>query len=137
MVEKPKDFDWVDARKKCSAQMVFESLLAAARRSVESMSKSVDGKPSNDYRFVAHNGSSFVVVYEGDYREAGARFHTNHRGQIIAEAHGYALPVNPIVAGLTLNDEGECRLMVEGVELQEWQFLKRVLEPLFFPLNER
>lgn len=37
------------------------------------------------------------------------------------------------VATLTLNDAGECRLSVEGEQLDRWQFLRRALEPLFFP----
>jgi hypothetical protein len=36
------------------------------------------------------------------------------------------------VATLTITKERECRLLVNGDELTEWQFRKMVLEPLFF-----
>jgi hypothetical protein len=31
------------------------------------------------------------------------------------------------------NEKGECRFVVGDEELAQWQLLKRVLEPLFFP----
>jgi hypothetical protein len=36
------------------------------------------------------------------------------------------------IATLTLNNEGECRLLVNGQELEEWQFRKMMWEELFF-----
>jgi hypothetical protein len=39
-------------------------------------------------------------------------------------------------AGLTLNDEGECRLRTGEQELTFWQFRKRALYNLFFKLKE-
>ncbi len=35
-------------------------------------------------------------------------------------------------ARLALNDKGECKFTVAGHELDQWQVLKRALEPLFF-----
>jgi len=35
-------------------------------------------------------------------------------------------------ATLTLSDKGECRLKVDGLELESWQFRKLALEDLFF-----
>jgi 16S rRNA U1498 N3-methylase RsmE len=35
-------------------------------------------------------------------------------------------------ATVTINNDRECRLLVNGQELEEWQFRKMALEPLFF-----
>jgi hypothetical protein len=33
---------------------------------------------------------------------------------------------------LTLDNNGQCKFVLDGEELDPWQLLKRVLEPLFF-----
>jgi hypothetical protein len=38
-------------------------------------------------------------------------------------------------AGLTLNDDGECRLVVDEQQLDLWQVLRRALEPLLFSVD--
>jgi hypothetical protein len=35
-------------------------------------------------------------------------------------------------ATFTLNNDRECKIVVEGEELGSWQFRKKALEPLFF-----
>jgi hypothetical protein len=37
-----------------------------------------------------------------------------------------------LIGLLTLSQEGECRLKVDGVEYSFWQFRKLALEPIFF-----
>ena len=39
---------------------------------------------------------------------------------------------SPLQATLTLTDDGNCKIKVGKDELEPWQFLRLVLEPLFF-----
>jgi len=133
MMEKvslPNDFDWVGARKSCSADKVFESLHLGARKNVESMTMTQDGRTWNNFVFMPFDGS-FSVIRQDSFDRAGVRFYVEQQSRIVAESHGLRQPVS-MKADLTVNDNGECRLSVDGVELQEWQFLRRALEPLFF-----
>ena len=82
---------------------------------------------------VFDNGDSFGVVRQTYLGEKGVRF-TLRRGEIRVESN-QGIDVN-FVATLTLSDEGECRLLVDGKQLDRWQVLRRALEPLFFPVDE-
>lgn len=127
---KPRDWDWVTARKQCSAASVFESLALAAKQNVEKAAViSQDGRVTNPCSFVSQ-GDSFSVARPTFQGVVGVRFYLVDQ-KISAEAHGGNLNIS-MQADLTLNDEGECRLLVDGAELQEWQFLKRALEPVLF-----
>ena len=130
----PKDFDWVKARRECSIAKVFESLHLAAKASVDAMETTANGKTWNNFQFSAF-ADSFSVVWDNGFEKRGVRFHLERRTRIVADP--FRVPnATPMRADLTLNDDGECRLVVDGAELQEWQFLKRALEPLFFGQNE-
>jgi hypothetical protein len=127
----PKDFDWVKARKACSADKVFESIHLAAKANVDAMkTATANGETRNLFQFSTF-GDSFSVVWDNGWEKRGVRFYLEQRTLIVAEP--FRVPNGKTLkAGLTLNDDGECRLVVDGDELQEWQFLKRALEPLFF-----
>lgn len=130
----PKDFDWVTARKACSFTKVHESLLLATKKYVEAMAETgADGKPFNRFVFTTHH-DVFSVVRES-WEKTGVRVWISRGEAIVAEYFG--VKADSVTATLTLNDDGECRLLVNGQELQEWQFLKRVLEPLFFQPDGR
>lgn len=130
---KPDNFDWVTARRKCSAGEVFETLLAGARANVEAMATATDGQTVNLFKLSSLDGS-FSVSRPRFSGLIGVRFYLADQ-EIIAEPFRLG-GAGVLTATLTLNDDGECRLLVEGVELQPWQFLKRALEPLLFGVSD-
>ncbi|MGH9386606.1 MAG: hypothetical protein ACRD2N_20225 [Vicinamibacterales bacterium] len=126
---KPDDFDWVAARQACSLKTVFERLVLLAKRDVEAMKVTQGERVFHPFDFV-NTGDGFSVSGSSFRGNIGVRFFLEDR-QIVAESHRLDPKVS-LRADLTLNDDGECRLLVDKVELQEWQFLKRALEPLLF-----
>jgi hypothetical protein len=125
--EKPSDFDWVAARLECSAAKVFELLYLETLRSVEARNATL---PEGQTRFETANGDGvFSVVRRHRFTGvAGVRFFLVG-DEISVESQGVNVQ---FTASLTLNDEGECRLMVDGRTLDRWQVLRRALESLFF-----
>jgi hypothetical protein len=133
--EKPDDFDWVTERKACSVAGVFERLLQAARKNVEMRAENVDGRIRNPAEFTP-TGDGFAVCRQTVTGRMGVRCFVSDRDGIVAEAFGGQDVRTVAKAGVTLNDQGECRLLVDGEgELQPWQFLKRILEPVMFEPN--
>jgi hypothetical protein len=128
-VEKPSDFDWVTARMRCSTANVFEALHLTARQNVEARGAGTE----NPFSLV-EAGGGFSVLRHAFAGKVGVRFSASAH-EIAAESFGGGLKVS-LKARLTLNDDGDCRLLVDGEELQEWQFLKRALEPLLFGPTE-
>lgn len=124
----PPDFDWVTERRKCSAEKVYESLLAAARRNVEAMKTVEQDRVRSPVEMHVHSGSFAVMRTEFGRKRGTVRVYVEGQ-QIIAESDTGDISLK---ADLTLNDDGECRLLVDGKQLQEWQFLRAALEPLFF-----
>lgn len=126
-MERPSDFDWVTARSQCSAFNVFNSLKEDARKNTETVNALAEGRGAHAFQF-GSDAKSFWVVQIGRLGEIGVRVSLRDE-QIHVESQGVDVAFS---AGLTLNDDGECRLLVEGVALDRWQVLRRALEPLFF-----
>jgi hypothetical protein len=120
----PNEFDWVTARVECSTMVVIARLTASAERSIRVINSDPSAKRSGSVNFKR---------LEGGFWASGGG-HT-----VLVSRHGSQIRAEPswgdpaIYAAVILNEEGSCRLVVEGVELKEWQFLRRLLEPLFFP----
>lgn len=120
------EFDWVPVRRECSAYEMLQRLNLLAKRDVEAMAVTRGERvwnPASMYPL----GNSFVVSFDDGRRRASATIQLN--GNAIEAERGSDPKLS---ATLTLNDDGECRLLVDGAELRPWQFLKRVLEPVFF-----
>ena len=131
MTMKQPDWDWVGARRACSSEAVFESLRQAAKRNVDAMMTTISqGNTYNAFHFVPGDDTAFGV---GGDEARGVRFSLADH-EIIAESNGLTPPIR-LQARVVLSDDGECRLAVNDRLLQEWQFLKLVLEPLFFDVH--
>ena len=121
----PSDFDWVLARSECSLQRVFYKLEREAKQNVEQRNRQLDKQPP--FIFSEGDGKEFSVS-RGDY----------------SVVFGFEPPAitakGPRVklrATLTLNDNAECKLLVENQELDRWQFLRRALEGFFFEFKPK
>jgi hypothetical protein len=126
-----RDFDWVTARASCSPSKVFEILYLQVGRDVSIRSSLEKGNPKQYEVSVVRDGKQFSVVAEGHGVYRVAKFSLTDGG---IEVHD-ATDSRKICAGLTLGDDGECRLRVGGKEYDLWQFRRLVLEDvLFIPL---
>jgi hypothetical protein len=129
--KRPSDFDWVTMRAQCSALNMFGLLQADAQKNTDTMEAlaTARGTPLGLQCIV--NTGSFVVVRRLLVGEIGVRF-TLSDDQILVESQGVDVHFS---ARLTLNNDGECRLLVGEEELDRWQVLRRALEPLFFRIG--
>ena len=131
MTVKQPGWDWVGARRACSAKLMFESLRQAANRNVDAMMVTTSqGGTFNAFHFVPGDETAFGV---GGDDARGVRFSLADH-EISVESNRLTPPIL-LKARVVLSDDGECRLAVDDRLLQEWQFLKLVLEPLFFDVQ--
>jgi hypothetical protein len=127
MDKKPFDFDWVTERRKCSPLQVFERLRLLAEKNVATMNAAIGQHERWEFASV---GGDFSVCRVTNAGIQGVRFSLQPQdGRIRVEGEGVKVG---FMAGLTLNDDAECRLLVDNHELDLWQVLRRALEPLFF-----
>jgi hypothetical protein len=130
-------FDWVTARANCSASEVYRDFVLQIKHDVEIRNGALSGKERrHEVNFVFNGGyqpTSVVVAaqtggqYLAETRLARAIFTKIPEGISVEYTDGKTL-----VGLLTLSQEGECRLKVDGVEYSFWQFRKLTLEPIFF-----
>ena len=125
---KPSDFDWVTARAQCSPLSMCAQLKADIEKNVESMRSLSKARGSEIPIAAFDNGQSFGVSRRTYVGEIGVIF-TLRNEEIRVSSKEVKVD---FVATLTLSDDGECRLLVDGKELDRWQVLRRALEPLFF-----
>lgn len=127
--KKGDEFDWVAARWNCSLTMVFEKLKAQIKSDVDSI-KSRRNSRLNEVEFT-NNGNNFVVALI-----------TVSPGNIV-DAVSFTLRENEILvtdmrerelfrAMPSIDDDGDCILMVGDKECELWQVRKKALEKLFF-----
>lgn len=125
----PPDFDWVTARHNCSIGIVFHALQVDAGRNIDQRN-ALSGQ----------SGGLFQIgLYKGNQADL---WFTVLRGERVLMTFRKVLPSSVVVelpdgtrlleGSLTVNDSGECRLKVNGLELDRWQFLKRALEDVLF-----
>jgi hypothetical protein len=120
------DFDWVTARNACSAANVFERLKAMAMANVDTRNlqrpdtasfKELDGTFTvSNSRGGSHNAADFSL----SGHLITIQRHEEHR-----HAHTFEVTV-------ALSEDGACKCRVDGEELDPWNVLKKVLEPLLF-----
>jgi hypothetical protein len=122
-----QDLNWVEARSLCSPVAVFEKIKLQVEEDVRVRNASLGGSRTQ-FRFIA-NGGSFVVAMDAPgVVGRGVKFILTQTGIEVLDAKDKKL----LEASLTLNDDGECRLKVDNLEREFWQFRKQALETLFF-----
>jgi len=130
--EKPSDFDWVTVRAGCSALNMFGLLKQDAQKNVEAIKAATKLQGSEMPVSFFDNDNSFGVVRRTYVGEIGVRFNL-YQDEIRIESQGVKVS---FTATLTLNDDGECRFMVDAQTLDRWQVMRRALEPLFFRVDD-
>ena len=123
-------FDWVKARHDCTAVNFFNRLKLSAESNVNRRNEVAAERAPLDggvqFRF-APDATMFSVFIEGN-AATGVRIRLQGQ-QIVVE--GTNVNVN-FSGNLMLTGDARCRLRVGNDELDEWQVLRRALEPLFF-----
>jgi hypothetical protein len=126
----PADFDWVAARISCSIEKVFASLREQAQRNVETIKAA---NPHAKFEFTSFDGGFSIAREErplGSKRGVVFSFYPGTKNEISVDSM-----VDKTVLTVTatrLNNLGQCLLVVNDEELEQWQLLRRDLEPLFF-----
>jgi hypothetical protein len=123
-----QEFNWVGARAACSSAQVFTSLFISVKDDVEKMNTL-----SINHGRVFGAGSNSSGRYFAAYRDG------NTNSLVEFTLHGDHIEIKtskdiaPLVVTLTLDNEGNCKLRVDGGEcLSQWQVRRMVLEELFF-----
>lgn len=130
------DFNWIEARAGCTTAAVFAPLVRAVRRDVERID-ALDRRQGVIRRFVfnATDRDCTVERTPGGHQpaEAGVAVSLAQDGSLLIES------VRPnhqrtamFKAVARLQDDGRCRLVVDGAPVHVWQVSKRALEGLFF-----
>ncbi len=132
--EKPADFDWVSERRKCSIFSAFKELERLAKRDVEHRSSLLTEKEHQVVTFLLKSeGNQYFTVIADNLGRLVSFFLNGSQIEIAGDG-----VIDPMVVTLTLNQNGDCRLRVNGQgEFQPWQVLRLALEDLLFDLRTK
>lgn len=121
-----QDFDWVTARHKCSLAQMFIRLHEGVKKDIEIRNSLRDGGAC---KWAVQSGRSHFTVYrEPASNFKAVEFYLNDKGITIQDKDANT----EIIATVTLNDLGECMLVLRDTQMYEWQVRKAALEELFF-----
>lgn len=123
------EFDWVSARFECTLQKAFTDLLADVKADVDRINRLLRDAGKHSKNFESGSGGAHLIVT----RSVDSRNLT--RVEFLLEPD--AIVVNPgsgsaIRATIRLSPCGQCRFVVDGVEMEPWQLRRLALERLFF-----
>jgi hypothetical protein len=129
MAEKlPDNFDWVAERFKCSAAAKLAELHRLVEQNVVTRNQQVGPTqigPIQRFSINVLRTDPLFFKVSDTQRRNGVDF--SLQGDTIRIEDASTRHVS-----LTLDNEGRCKLVLDGEELDSWQLLKRALEPLFF-----
>jgi hypothetical protein len=122
------NFDWVTAIASCSVGSAFVRLRTQVEQDVKTRQELRPQAAHYGFRFQENNDYNFCVLVEGNKIHKSVCFDLQKSEDQIQVNRGSEI----IKAKMTVNHDGECRFLVDGEELEFWQFRKRMLEDLFF-----
>lgn len=120
-------YDWVSERASCSLAIIFEVLRLQVENDVKRRTALRPDGAHYGFRFAYHAPDAFIVGLDAN------NFHhwvTFKLGATKIEVLGDGIA--KFEATPTVNDEGKCRLRVNGVEREFWHVRRMALEALFF-----
>ncbi len=126
-----QNLDWVTARANCFTRRVFHDIRDEVEKDVSTRNALITDRQKADFvgfQIDPKDGASFVVHRNGAGLVSRVTFKCDESTIMVLDEAGKKL----IEAKLTLNDTGECRLVVGKDELSHWQFRRRALQDLFF-----
>ncbi len=120
-------FDWVSQRSSCSLAVVFKEL----RTEIEQDIKTRNGLRPNyaPYEFsLADHDGGFRVFLKAKELQMAVSFILGEHAILVRDDKG----IEMFSVTLTFNDQGECKLNVNGEERDYWQVRRMALEDLMF-----
>jgi hypothetical protein len=130
--DRESTWDWVSARQACSIEAFFERLYLGTVKNVEV--RNAQATPGAPWQLQVQqvDPSLFSVLRLLKYGATAVVRVKRNRTEIRVD--GQNIDVK-FIGTVTMDDEGECRLLVDGQALDEWQVLKRAFESLFFDVD--
>jgi len=127
------NLDWVSERAKCTPFAVFEVLRSQVQQDMTRRNSLNAQLPAHKTFIFLSNGEWFAVVYQVLGQSKGVIFRVSPTGVVARDIESQ----KPICEGvLVISNDGQCRLRVEQVECDLWQFRKLALHELFFVNQE-
>jgi hypothetical protein len=120
------NYDWVAERAACSLAVIFAVLKQQVKEDVKKRTDLRSPEANYGFTFSDH-GDGFFVGLDATPIHFSIMF---KRGLKAIEISGDG--IKAFEAMPTINDEGKCRLKVNGVEREFWQVRRMALENLFF-----
>lgn len=127
----PPEFNWINARVACSPARIFNDLFLAIKGDVGERNVSLQARDASPLRpsfdlGMNSSGQYFAVFRVGDVRSTIEFFLRTERIEVKTSAESSSIT-------LSLDNQGVCKLRMNGGELlEQWQVRKILLEGLFF-----
>jgi hypothetical protein len=118
------NLDWVTKRAGCSLKSVFSRVKTDVQQDILTRNTIAE---RSIFSF-KDNGDSFSVFVGSESSRAPTVDFKRSDGCIVVSSNGDEV----LKATVTLDDKGECILVVAGKETFDWQFRQMALEGLFF-----
>jgi len=120
-------FDWVTERSNCSLPKVFTALREQVEADVKTRNALRPGNSPYEFSVKEDNGEFSVLLKAQQLRQSVVFSLDDHA---ILVRDDKSNPMFEVTAAF--NDEGECRLKVNGAERDFWQVRRMALEDLMF-----
>lgn len=128
---KPPDFDWITTRQKCSLRQMFEELRVAIEKDLAIANGLLKKGAGLEFK-MAGTTDRFRVYIQSPYLDTGGIAIAIALSPKSILVHDGATGAVQFEIGIGLNDDGDCRFIVQGKELDSWQVRRRALEDMFF-----
>jgi hypothetical protein len=127
--KKPANFNWIEARSKCSLREMFEQLKLGIREDVERFNGSL--APDDTNKFTVVEDAKTMKVLSGDGFKDDSSVVFVLKGNVIRVG---SVEKNQILfdVKIGLNDDGDCKFSIDGKEFDSWQIRRKALEDLLF-----
>lgn len=127
----PKDVNWVEARFACSVEKTWETLRAKLRSDYVEW-KRLAPPLVRDYCTLSGDEQQVVIAYSNGpwlrvARKNEAIRWTGASHRQVDQSSVEKRELTPVLSAW-----GECRLKLDGEELEIWQASRRILEPVLF-----
>jgi|SRR5271169_6739144 len=129
----PVNFNWVKSRGDCSIAAIFKALELGVCADVDAVKVLLRPEGGSTFSIVA-SYKRFSVIRE-EAASSKSPLGSSRDVNFVLEGHEIVISEGNrerFKATITLNNEGQCKLVVGQNELEQWQVRRMALEELFF-----
>jgi hypothetical protein len=129
-----KAFDWVRERSKCSLRSIFDTLAGAVKKDVETATQLLQEAHNDKIVFHYTQDRNLITVVRERFDVADqAQSQTRVRFALSASEITVERQQQKQFSILgSFNEKGECKIVVNGQDLEPWKICRMALEDLFF-----